>query len=78
MVKQFGQTSLAILAICSPDLYVSVVDVIPTMLGWRLPISLLNPAYESPRAWQSITSTLYWFFSRTAAKYPKPNGVKGG
>jgi hypothetical protein len=75
---QFGQTSLAIFAMRSADLYVSVVDVIPTMLGWRLLISLLNSSYESLSAWQSITSTSYRFFSKTAAKYPKPNGVKGG
>jgi len=77
-VKQFGCTSLAIFAICNADLYVSVVDVIPTMSGLRELISFLNCSYDSLSAWQSIMSTLYWFFSKTAAKYPKPNGMNGG
>ena len=52
--------SLAILAICSADLYVRMVDVIPTMLGWRLLISFLNSSYESLSAWQSITSSKFF------------------
>src|SRR5208283_2326351 len=77
-VIQFGQTSLHIFAMRSPDLYVSVVVVIPTMSGWRLLISLLNSSSVNPSTWQSITLISYCFFSKTAAKYPKPNGGKGG
>src|SRR3972149_5543792 len=76
-VKQSGSTSLAIFASFSAALYVSVVDVNPTMLGFRLPSSPLKSSNESLSAWQSITSTSYWFFSKTAAKYPKPKRAKG-
>jgi hypothetical protein len=77
-VKQFGLVSLAILAICNADLYVSVVEVIPTMSGLRLASSFLRSSCVSLSAWQSIMSTSYWFCSKTAARYPKPNGINGG
>ena len=40
MVKHSGQTSFAIPTTFNADLYVRVVDVTPTMVGWRFSISL--------------------------------------